>query len=210
MTINIDDTLEHQGDSMYYKHTQRRWVCLDCEYDTKSPYGASCHAASHGLTLPNHRKEKPKKIQVPVQIVKKSIIDEHTNQPDPEIPKKEERFNPDTNPWPLIRTVEKPHFMPKIEPEDPILLQMKKKLKIAQQVQALQMTGVFSKEQIEELRIQYGLTEKPQPESNNNNLMLYLMLQNSQNNREPSFSDKLWNALEKAMIEKIKEEELTQ
>ena len=207
MTINIDDTWEYQVGSMYYKHTQRRWVCLDCDYDTKSPYGAGCHATSHGITLPNRRKNKHVKIQVQLHTVKKQTTDEHTKQP--KISKKEKKFDSHTI-LSLHKNVQKPRFSPKIEPESHISREMRYKLEMAKSIQALQMTGTVTPEYLEDLKIKYGLKEKPPPESNNNDWMMFMVLQNMQTNPEPSFTDRCWSALEKAMLEKIKKDILVE
>lgn len=206
MTISIDDTWKHQEGAMYYKDP-KRWVCLDCDYDTKSPYGASCHAADHGFKLPSHRKDKPVKIEVPLQLVKKQTTDEYTKQS--KITKKEEKFNSHTL-WSSRQNVQKPRFSPKIEPESDISREMRYKLEMAKGIQALQMTGVYPPEELDKLKIKYGLKEKPQPESNNNDWMVFMALQNIQTPPEPSFTDMCWSALEKAMLEKIKKDSLTE
>ena len=208
MTISIDDTWKHQGCAMYYKDP-KRWVCLDCDYDTKSPYGASCHAADHGFTLPNHRKDKSVKTEVPLQLVKKQTTEEYTEQLEPEILKKEEKFNSHTL-WPLYKNVQKLRFSPKIEPESDVSREMRYKLEMAKSIQALQMTSTVTPEYLEELKIKYGLKEKPQLESNNNDWMMFMVLQNMHTKPELSFTDMFWNALEKATFQKIKEDILAE
>jgi len=73
MTMQLDDSWENHGGPIYYRNSEQRWICVDCDYDTTSPFGASCHAAIHGITLPNARKKEPvKKPQSQAQIEPKN------------------------------------------------------------------------------------------------------------------------------------------
>jgi len=58
MAIQLDDSWKHKAGPIYYQHSKRKWYCVNCEYETKSPNGANSHAASHGEILPSHRKKE--------------------------------------------------------------------------------------------------------------------------------------------------------
>jgi len=207
MTVNINSgDWKTDNGIMYYSQKNREWYCKECEKSFISPRPAGTHSDFHSITLPYARKEK---IEVPLHVVKKLKIEENIKSSEPSIAKNEQRFSSDTNHRSIVQNIEKPHFTPKLEPKSAQTRINESKIRLAMMLRQLESLGVCSKEYIDELRIKYGMMEKPEP-VDNSNMILFLMMQNMQNYREPSFSERLWNALCKAMYEKMKQEETIQ
>ena len=156
MTMQLDDSWENHGGPIYYRSSEQRWICVDCDYDTTSPYGASCHAAIHGITLPNARKKEPvKKPQSQAQIE----------------PKKEEKsqftytrkgsifdvIGKNQNPQPQ-RSYSKYDYEMEVERQKQKLFTKKLIL-----LMTYKQAGPCTDEELEEIKIMLGLAERKDP-----------------------------------------------
>lgn len=197
-----------RNDFIYYSQKNREWFCTKCELFMASPRTARSHSDSHTLSLPCSRKEK---VEIPLHVIKKLKVKENTKSSEPNIPKNEKKFNPDTNYRSIVQNIEKPHFTPKSEPKSALSREIDAKIELAMMVRQLEILGVCSKEYIEKLKIKYGLTIKTEPKPiDNSNMILFLMMQNMQNYQQPSFSERLWDGLCKKMAEKMEKETTAQ
>ena len=206
VNINSGDWKTDNG-IMYYSQKNREWYCNECKKSFISPRTAGTHSDIHSISLPYARKEK---IEVSLHVVKKLKIEENTKSSEPSIVKNEKIFNSDTNYRSIVQNVEKPHFTSKLEPKSALFRETDAKIRLAMMLRQLESLGVYSKEYIEELKIQYGFIIKPEPKPVDNSMILFLMMQNKQNYQQPSFSEQLWDGLCKAMYEKMKQEETIQ
>jgi len=149
---------EKKNDCIYYSQEKRTWYCTKCNEIIKSPRTANTHAGYHVLTLPCSRKKpvSPKNQLVKEELseqARKSIEEYEQTIADLSGKENDRTYNPPPKKYP--QNWNKPARPKEKEPDEftkRLLLLMKYK-----------QAGATEK-QIEQLKIDLGFVEPPDPE----------------------------------------------